>query len=443
MHPALYNSLFLPVYSTLKADGSLGALKRLCRHDDMSAVEFRAIGEKKLLALMRHTVENVPYYRALFRERALDAEDFGSFNLLSRLPIVTKSTIRSAGDAFFAEDVPREGLIQDATGGSSGTPFVFYYRRRDRDILNGNLWRVNAWMGATAGTRIARIWGCDPISRSRRIASRYLNNTITMVGNDLSDDAVVRFVDEMHRCRPTVIEAYGHLLFEFCQSLQNLDLHPPSGIKAAIFGAEGLGAPQRSFIENILGCPVRERYGSREFLAIAGECEEGSLHITSDVNWIEVVDDDGNALPPGNLGQIVVTCLHSYAFPLIRYAIGDVGVMDPKSCSCGRPHPVLAEVGGRASGVLHLPDGTCLTGLAIAHRMRMLDRIGKVQLVQVALSEVTVLVRQEDDSRDRDIVSLLNLLLELTRDEITFTVERVAEIPRTASGKYELVRSQL
>ncbi len=379
----------------------------------------------------------------MFSRLDVSADDISDLDDLARLPVLTKNDIRNAGERFFAGDIPRGQLSQDATGGSTGTPFVFWHRREDKDYLNGNLWRANEWMGYAPGARTARVWGCDPVSRRQQLTARYIGNTILLPGHDMSDQGVATFCDEMRRFRTTIIEGYGHLLWEFCRTLRRLGIPPPPTLRVAVFGAEVLGSSQRSFIREVLHCPVRERYGSREFLAIAAECDSGSLHVTSDVNWIEIVDDNGNPVAPGELGRIAVTCLHSYAFPLVRYAIGDLGVMSSERCSCGSPHPVLQEVSGRSGNLLLLPDGTRMTGLAVAHRMRMLDRVGQVQIRQTSPDTLSVLVARTPDSREEDVQQLLGILADLTKGLVSIGCKYVDEIPRSPSGKYELVRSDL
>lgn len=438
MHPLIYRRAFLLGYSLIRRDSSLAAYNELSGHDTLTAVRVRDIAEGKLRSLVAHTVAHVPYYQEVFRTRGLDAADIRSFDDLHQLPLITKADIRGAGERFFAQNLNRDDLVKGSTGGSSGTPFEFWHTREDRQLLNGNLWRVNGWMGCPPGTRRARVWGCYPLTKREQLISQHVDGSILLPGHDVSDDAVANFAAKMLRFRPKVIEGYGMLLYDFCRTIERMGIAPPASVRAAIYSAEVLGQPQRDYIERVLGCPLRQRYGSLEFLAIAAECSEARLHVTNDVNWVEIVDDRGNLLPPGEPGQIAVTCLHSRAYPLIRYLIGDLGIMDVDSCSCGLPYPVLSEVCGRSGNLLRLPDGTRVTGIAVAHRLRSFH-VGQVQVRQTSKTDLRVLVKRDAAAVRDEVDLLLAELSDLSKHLMTIQFEYVDKIPRMPSGKYEAV----
>ena len=89
------------------------------------------------------------------------------------------------------------------------------------------------------------------------------------------------------------------------------------------------------------------------------------MHITSEDIIVEIVDGDGQVLPVGESGEIVVTHLSTRDFPFVRYRTGDMGILNSELCSCGRGLPVLKEVQGRSTDFLVAQDGTVLHGLAL------------------------------------------------------------------------------
>ena len=115
--------------------------------------------------------------------------------------------------------------------------------------------------------------------------------------------------------------------------------------------ADTLRDHMRARIERVYGCPVTNRYGSRELGDIAGQCSAvQGLHVFPWANYVEVVDDAGRPVGPGEEGELAVTSLINRAMPLIRYRIGDRGILarPGEGCSCGRPGQVLERITGAA-----------------------------------------------------------------------------------------------
>ena len=71
---------------------------------------------------------------------------------------------------------------------------------------------------------------------------------------------------------------------------------------------------------------------------------------------MEVLDNHGRPCKEGETGRVVLTDLHNFTMPLIRYEIGDYAEVGPP-CACGRGLPVLARILGRSRNMLTLPAG--------------------------------------------------------------------------------------
>lgn len=112
------------------------------------------------------------------------------------------------------------------------------------------------------------------------------------------------------------------------------------------------------FFEETFGCRVSSFYGSQEVPAIGFLCPENnnSYHLNVENIVMEIVDDKGMPLPPGEWGHIVLTCLSNLIMPIIRYRIGDVGRVVEGRCPCGRTLPRF-ELLGRDYEFLYLPGG--------------------------------------------------------------------------------------
>src|SRR5690606_15500097 len=111
-------------------------------------------------------------------------------------------------------------------------------------------------------------------------------------------------------------------------------------------------------MEEAFGCKVFNQYAASEPSCFWSSCEEGTLHIHPEYGISEVVDDDGNPVPPGVEGDVVVTSFLSRVFPLIRYRLGDRAILAPPGtkCACGREMPVVEMVVGRRDDILYVPE---------------------------------------------------------------------------------------
>ena len=113
---------------------------------------------------------------------------------------------------------------------------------------------------------------------------------------------------------------------------------------------------ERRTIEEVFQCPVTNRYGCEEVSLIACECQRhDGLHVNADGIYLEVLRPDGTPCPPGEPGMIVVTDLVNRAMPIIRYQVGDMGVLSDRQCPCGRGLPLLEKIEGRMADYVVTP----------------------------------------------------------------------------------------
>jgi phenylacetate-CoA ligase len=252
------------------------------------------------------------------------------------------------------------------------------------------------------------------------------------------------FLDQIRAVRPRMLFGYPSALSHIARHAQAKGQRMDDlGIRVAFVTSERLYDEQRAQISATFGCPVANGYGGRDAGFIAHECPAGGMHITAEDVIVEILGSDGQEMPPGQAGEIVVTHLASRDFPFIRYATGDIGVLGDAPCACGRALPLLKHIEGRSTDFLHAQDGTVMHGLALIYILRELPQIRAFRIVQESLAQTRVLVvampRLGAAVRagiERGFKARLGAAVEIVIDE-------VGAIPPDASGKFRFVISKV
>ncbi|WP_215409316.1 glycosyltransferase [Janthinobacterium sp. JC611] len=434
-----------PLHEWLKGHHSTRLLRRLERSQWWSARQLEQWQLARLRHLLRHAGQHVPYYRALYARCGFDPEQVHQLADLSRLPLLRKSDIAAARDSFKSSRAV--GLRPFATGGSSGEPLQFFLGRRRVSHDIAAKWRATRWWGVDIGDREAVLWG-SPIElqaqdRLRRLRDALLR-TMLLPAFAMSPARLDAYVRQLRRWRPRMLFGYPSALCRIASHASARDLPLDGlGVKVAFVTAERLYDEQRAQIAAAFGCPVANGYGGRDAGFIAHECPDGGMHVTAEDVIVEILDAQGQPLPPGATGQIVVTHLATQDYPFIRYATGDVGALGTEPCACGRGLPLLQKIEGRSTDFLTAADGTVMHGLALVYIVRELPQVRSFKIIQESLLRTRVLLvclPRLDDATRNTIVAGFQARLGAQVDVI---IEEVDEITAEASGKYRYVVSEV
>jgi len=158
---------------------------------------------------------------------------------------------------------------------------------------------------------------------------------------------------------------------------------------------------------------------------------------------VEILDKDGVPCPPGQMGEIVVTSLHNYAMPLIRYRIGDMGSWLGQECTCGRGSALLREVSGRVVDTFLTKSGKKIDGEYFTHLIYFKNWVSKFQFVQEDLETIKVRIQKCDEPVARDLQEIEDKVRVVMGDDCKVEFEFVDEIPASSSGKYRYTISRV
>jgi len=404
--------------------------------------EIRELNWLRLKAILQHAYNNIPYYRKRFDAADITPDDVQSESDLLRLPILEKRQVQDHLEELVVPDWPKDQLVIDQTGGSTGTP-VRYYCSIDRRVSReAATWRHNHWAGWDVCDKAAALWGASrdivpPHRLLSRIRSFFLDRTVILNTAVFNESDALTFNERLKAFRPRCILGYANALVVFALMLKekNVTVYTPFSI---VSSAEMLSPENRKIIEDVFGCKVFNRYGSRETSVVASECDrhEG-LHLMAEGLHVELVVD-GRHVVPGEMGEIIVTDLLNLPMPLVRYRVGDTASWSDKPCSCGRGLPMLAELNGRVTDFLvtdngSLCSGASLTALVVAYR----PTLKQIQIYQERQGEIIFRIASGRNNPvpdgDLDFIREKSAIYLGKGTKVEF--EFVDEIPKTASGK--------
>lgn len=448
MNRFLHRHVLLPLFeSGLKRRKVFPYWRELERSQWLSPAELELRQFDSLRRLLAHASASCPYYREEWLRRGLTLGDLREPSDFWRWPLVTREDIR-ANRLRMRSYAPGLRLLPGSTGGSTGLPLLFDFDTGSADWRTAAWHRGYGWAGAAPDTRQVALWSV-PLGRRPWWANwkdyfyhRLYRRRILSVF-DLSEERVPQYLDRLNRWRPDVLVAYSYSLHAFARSLEERKLHPFSP-RAIVVGAEKLYPYQRKLIEKVFNAPVYETYGSREFMLIGAECDRHQgLHVTMENLLVEVVDDSGQPTPPGSEGNVVITDLHNYGMPFIRYVTGDRSVAGWRCCPCGRGLPLLGEVTGRRTDMIHTPDGRHISGVFFPHLLKEFPAVQRFQVIQKELDHIQLRMVLKGAWTEIDRRLLDGSLRSVLGSRMRLEYVPLDHIPLTASGKLRIVINQV
>lgn len=445
IYTALVSNVFFPLHEAMKGHDTVSVRKSMEDSQWRSAAELEDVRLARLRQLLANVSQHVPYYRELFDRSGFDGNAVDSLSDLRKLPFLTKEIIRKHTEGLKADNA--KGLQRFNTGGSSGEPLIFYIDKQRVSHDVAAKWRATRWWGVDIGDPEIVIWG-SPIElgaqdRVRQVRDKMLRTRL-LPAFDMSAERLDQFVAEIRRVRPKMLFGYPSALSLIATHAETRGVQMDDlGIKVAFVTSERLYEHQRNKIQTVFGCPVANGYGSRDAGFIAHECPEGGMHITAEDVIVEIVGTDGEVLPFGESGEIVVTHLATSGFPFIRYRTGDVGVLTEERCACGRGLPLLKEIQGRTTDFVVAADGTVLHGLALIYVLRDLTGVREFKITQESLAQTRVEI-VKGDGYEQSAESLIRQEFgKRLGSEVEILIEYADSISSEKSGKFRYVVSKV
>ncbi len=393
---------------------------------DSADPSVREYQQRQLQILKESAVKTTEFY-APFADRAF--EEF---------PVITKNDIRARQDSFMSSAYKKDELFQMSTSGSTGTPFICYQAAEKKKRVNAEIIYYSEKVGYHLGENLSYIRTVvRQVQKSRFM--QFLQNQTLINCKRLSDDGIETILDELRRQSKkgaVTLLGYGSTFTALKDYIRKkkIDTIPGLRIAGVISGSDMLFDETREVCSRAFGgVPMVSRYSNEENGVFGQDEGVNNVFPINEADYIiEILDDDGNQLPDGTRGRIVVTDLYNYAMPLIRYDTGDFGAMEVREIN-GRKKRCLTDFSGRKVDILYNTNGDALSPYLVTNYMWSFTDVAQFQVIQKNQKRYLLkLNAPKTFTREGEVVELMKQLL---GQDAEIAVERVDEIPVLSSGK--------
>jgi len=321
---------------------------------------------------LEYLQQHSPYYSRMFDGLGFNPRDFTALEQLQELPLTSKSDLCCCNDAFLAVD-PIEVVDICQTSGTTGDPVTLWQSEHDLERLAYNESLAFRAAGLKPTDRVLIGAALDRVfiaGLAYFLGLRRIGATIIRAGS--GQPALV--AELIRRQYPNVLIGVPSLILALGRQFQEQGKNPAAlGIEKVICIGEPVRgtdlklSPLGQVLAQQWGAQVLGTYASTEMATAFADCTSGcGGHVLPELIYAEIVDADGKPLPPGEIGEVVVTPLQMRATPLLRYRTGDMARMHSERCACGRTSARLGPIVGRREQMLKC-HGTTLFPAAISN----------------------------------------------------------------------------
>lgn len=433
MYSTFLNKILLPFGSLFFSGNYSRYLERWKWYDNKSAEELESIQEKNLKKILRYASDHVPYYKSL--ELPEDAP-------LQSFPILTKTILREESERLISQKFNKESLEVNHSSGSSGVQSYTYMSYEHKFYLRALQTHWWMWGGFQPGEYLLQTGISPKRSFAKKVKDLFFRVEY-MNAFQLTPEAILRALQKAENKNPKHLAGYPSALNEMALiAIAENKIYPFESLIS--FGDKLFDTYKKNFDRAFKNPKIINTYGCAEGMLMACQVDLPYYYIMSPHVVLEIVNDEGGSVPDGQRGHILVTCLSNTAMPLIRYKLGDLGILLPKSEYPMRRrfnYPLLQEVTGRETEVIKAPNGNVLIVHSFTGILEYYEKIKQFKAIQISKTEIVI--EYTTDSRAKLPLSVENevreKLLDLVDHSMDISFSLVKNIAASPSGKPEII----
>jgi phenylacetate-CoA ligase len=362
--------------------------------------------------------------------------------------VLDRELVRTSPRLFIAETAAGRDGLSFFTSGSTGTPLEVRHDRRSllANLAFGERERTLMIERSGGSFRPKELYVGGEHSTFQKVIAFYHESVLLPVRPRRRFVPVTRPIEEIadiaNAERPDVLVGYGGWIDLFFKTIaaKGIKVHLP---KMVLYMAEALPHGGREHIEGHFGIPVYSRYSAAEAFKIGFFCEQRTgFHLHEDLCRVRIVGQNGQTLPDGQQGQVVLSNLINRASVLLNYPVGDVAAMSSAICPCGRTFRLLSELEGRVEDILPLPGGRFVHPRAVWQVLKDAREILQYQLVQRQPHRFELsLVTADESAFQRALQCTLPDLQRVLGSDAVIEAHRRIAFDREAGAKFRAIVS--
>jgi phenylacetate-CoA ligase len=331
--------------------------RRNLQHEDRETID--RVRDEVFAEHVRYAAEHSPFYRRVFRERGVNLDDVRGVRDAVRLPFTDKSDLNERNDEFLA--VPEEEIVDVCL--TSGTSGVSATR-----LLQTSSDLLRLAYNEEISFRIAGLGAGDTMLISAALDRCFMAGLAYFLGGSAISAKMIRAGassaavqwEMIRSLGPSAIVGVPSMMARIAAAAREAGGDPgKAGITRLIAIGEAIRdeemrlLPAAATLERAWDAEIYSTYASTELATTFIECEcRAGGHERPEMIVVEIVDDDGNPLPEGERGEVVVTPLGVRGMPLVRYRTNDISFLIPEPCVCGRTTRRIGPILGRKNQML-------------------------------------------------------------------------------------------
>lgn len=339
--------------------------------------ELSNLQSSRLKETVLRVYANVPFYKKKFDEANIKPDDIKTIKDIEKLPFTKKSDLRD-NYPFGLFAVSKDSIVRvHSSSGTTGKPTVVGYTQNDINIWSEVMARVFTMAGVTCQDLVHNAYGYGLFTGG--LGAHYGAERVGATIVPSSAGFTNRQLMLMKDFEATVITSTPSFALHLAEIaiLEGYNIKKDFKLHVGIFGAEPTSKGLKNDVSSRWGIHYCEIYGLSEIIGpgVSSNCKySDDLHIFEDHFYPEIIDKDGNALPYGEEGELVLTTLTKQGLPIIRYKTGDITSLDITPCKCGRTHVKMKSVTGRVDDMLII-NGVNVFPSQVEHVLSSIDGI--------------------------------------------------------------------
>lgn len=355
------------------------------RIETMPYEELKQLQYHELKQLVNNLYSFNKFYHDRMKEVGVSPLDINCLDDVKKLPFMYKQDLRdNYPDKMFS--APKNEIVRyHVSSGTSGKPTLVAYTRHDLEYWTEALARSFTSAGIGPGDIMQVSYGYGLFTGG--LGAHYGAERVGATVLPASTGNTQRQLEMMQDLGVTVIACTPSYLTHLCTTAREMgiDWKRDMNLRKAVLGAEPWSESMRSKLQNEMGIRCYDIYGTSEQAGpMFSECEEQKgAHISGDIMLVEILDrETGEALEPGNEGEMVVTMLKKEAMPMIRYKMKDITHLNVDPCDCGRTSPRIGRITGRADDML-IVRGINVFPSQIEYTLMRIPQVGEQYMIYV------------------------------------------------------------